>query len=1190
MTKRKTQGDSIQPAATKRSKKDKEEYEEEGDGEDEVTEVVASPARSRRQQRQIIYKEDSSDFEEDNKKKPKKKSKKQEPKARQQIGSFFNKTGDKKDEAPKEESSSSNPPSPQKSPKKTPKTRGRKKNTTKTPPATSKSPPASKPPPPPIPQPSKLHPFFASKEQKAAAEKERLAQEKESEAAELRQREEKLREKERLILELEKLEQKNKANPPALIFLTPEQRTKLKLEQERDALLESVKKSREETARLSEGKESHPFLLPKAYERAAAERGEDRQSNMLINQIKLPYFPETPHVLQESGFKELPIRETNGHSASCARMRERVRAAAQAEVPCAHGLAVDKCKSLNLIPHFSAMMAIPKETAPKNRQKVRSCTLKNKNITEQMSSLEAEGAKRTPPVDGSQLISAYKAKHLVFCPYENYNTTEENPLWTETYRPQNSGEILGNKDCVTLLHSWLDRWRDKEERRWAKAQDKAKPKLKRLKRDKGDKLCNAMLLVGPHGSGKTATVYAVAKELGFEIIETNASSRRTGKQLTELFGEAIKSHQLQKTVAGGDDEGASATRASFTHSLILVEEVDVQHEDDKGFISTLTQLSTTTKRPFVFVCNEITPALKQLREATGLCTINFTVPQAPLITYPLRVISATEGALTEEDDVASMITWVGCDLRKSILNLQFWTQGVQLNKEKLDSLKLPTMPFYNKWLGFGEFERKYGENLWALLENSATARPKVPDLASPNKGTRKKRGSTGKGKRGKEEPEPATSKNSNAPYDSFWDDQERFLSHSLSLGLDFVFLHYPALLSSPYFSDELFTPIANKANQHTCTIENNATIQPTTTDQNTSDQTTTTANTQTTSDDVVQIDTKSEVTSDNSNDSTALASSQDSQRVPSTPTSQSSQPSQQPQLPQPPQQPPPRVVYVEKDSEEFRMSQIGCDALDAMACVADTLSLRDLLVSRNVRLDLTEYIDEKEDERVKDKLEVIVTCPSYRSDWPLIPFDEALTTSLSALSLHCIHSSQSHVCDQLASHNLPLPSTNLSRTFADLSQTTNDFSRTTSDLSRTTSDLSRTTSNLSRTSSDLSTPASSQPPSQSTPLVTSPNDLARLRPTLRITRCDGLLLHAREEEQLGRVLDGLILPLSVLASVGRESMSTEFLPCLRTIYFYEDIRKKFNPKRGDRFKHHMGHVDPEYQQRVQDFSLKSQCM
>jgi hypothetical protein len=56
--------------------------------------------------------------------------------------------------------------------------------------------------------------------------------------------------------------------------------------------------------------------------------------------------------------------------------------------------------------------------------------------------------------------------------------------------------------------------------RWAKAQAKGStPKTKRLKKHKGEKLCTSLLLVGPPGSAKTATVYALAKERGFEILE-----------------------------------------------------------------------------------------------------------------------------------------------------------------------------------------------------------------------------------------------------------------------------------------------------------------------------------------------------------------------------------------------------------------------------------------------------------------------------------------------------------------------------------------------------------------------------------------------------------------------------------------------------------------------------------------------
>ena len=229
------------------------------------------------------------------------------------------------------------------------------------------------------------------------------------------------------------------------------------------------------------------------------------------------------------------------------------------------------------------------------------------------------------------------------------------------------------------------------------------------------------------------------------------------------------------------------------------------------------------------------------------------------------------------------------------------------------------MAVYNKWLGFGDFERKYGDDLWVMLESSARIRPTL-DTATPKSG-RRGRSSTGKGK-SDEEVDAEAAKSSNTPYDSFWDDQERFLSHALSLGLDFIFPHYLALLSSPYLSEELYISIANKATQHTCTIDDTPNLQitdiqipapPATTQLTTDGQTTNGPST----DDVIKTDsmdsttntttntstittTDSEVISDSSNDSFVLPSSQDAHH------SSTSQPPQVLQT---------KVVFVEKDSK-----------------------------------------------------------------------------------------------------------------------------------------------------------------------------------------------------------------------------------------------------------------------------------
>lgn len=277
-----------------------------------------------------------------------------------------------------------------------------------------------------------------------------------------------------------------------------------------------------------------------------------------------------------------------------------------------------------------------------------------------------------------------------------------------------------------------------------------------------------------------------------------------------------------------------------------------------------------------------------------------------------------------------MISWFYAYIRKCLLNLQFWTQTFLTEKDKLENLRLPNVPIFLKFLGLGEFARKYGDNLLVLLDNSRRTTPPVPqneELVSPSKRGRKSRRSS-KGKEMiKEEPTPI-------PYDSFIQDQFRFLEQAHLLDLDFVFENYLPLLSTN-FSDDLFVTIAPKSQQNIYTNGNLPTLTPAhvptpPTNSNSNDS----------SDiNLPDADTNQAIISDNSND--GLSSSQSSQSL-LTPQSSfiqmlpSSQPPATPQI----------IYYVDKDSTEYETTRIGCDALDAMAMAADSFSARDLLAAR----------------------------------------------------------------------------------------------------------------------------------------------------------------------------------------------------------------------------------------------------
>jgi DNA polymerase III delta prime subunit len=91
-------------------------------------------------------------------------------------------------------------------------------------------------------------------------------------------------------------------------------------------------------------------------------------------------------------------------------------------------------------------------------------------------------------------------------------------------------------------------------------------------------LCHAMLIVGPPGCGKTASVYALAEELGFNVLEVNASSKRNGKSVLSQLHEATQSHTLNNGACNNVNKffGQAAPKVEEPQtalSLVLFEDV-----------------------------------------------------------------------------------------------------------------------------------------------------------------------------------------------------------------------------------------------------------------------------------------------------------------------------------------------------------------------------------------------------------------------------------------------------------------------------------------------------------------------------------------------------------------------------------------------------------------------------------------
>ena len=241
---------------------------------------------------------------------------------------------------------------------------------------------------------------------------------------------------------------------------------------------------------------------------------------------------------------------------------------------------------------------------------------------------------------------------------------------------------------------------------------------------------NAVVISGPHGCGKTAAVYAVAKELNFEVFEITAGSRRSGKDLLDKVGDMTRNHLVNRTheqdglnVDEGDksredvllisdalkqdlDSGRQGTMQSFfrpepqseknlkqkvlsktpcpkseenprkssiqKQSMILLEEVDVLFEEDRQFWATTLELILQSKRPIIMTCTD--ESLLPLDDLPLHAILRFTPPPETLATDYLLLVACNEGHLISRQGVLALYRSKGYDMRASITELNFFCQ------------------------------------------------------------------------------------------------------------------------------------------------------------------------------------------------------------------------------------------------------------------------------------------------------------------------------------------------------------------------------------------------------------------------------------------------------------------------------------------------------------------------------------
>ena len=196
-------------------------------------------------------------------------------------------------------------------------------------------------------------------------------------------------------------------------------------------------------------------------------------------------------------------------------------------------------------------------------------------------------------------------------------------MWSEKYRPQKVKEMVGNEEARITFLEWLVNWKNG-----------SKP----------------VLLVGPPGIGKTTLVKAAVKELGYDMVELNASDVRTKEKLQSTIPPLLNN----ASVLG-------------RKVLLFLDEVDgMSSRGDRGGFATLISLLKEPTVPIVMAANaEVGEQIKELKRVSTMIRFK-RIPPRLLVLYLDHVLKSENAKLNIGDKIRLVIASSG-DVR-TLLN------------------------------------------------------------------------------------------------------------------------------------------------------------------------------------------------------------------------------------------------------------------------------------------------------------------------------------------------------------------------------------------------------------------------------------------------------------------------------------------------------------------------------------------
>jgi replication factor C large subunit len=206
--------------------------------------------------------------------------------------------------------------------------------------------------------------------------------------------------------------------------------------------------------------------------------------------------------------------------------------------------------------------------------------------------------------------------------------------WTVKHKPTSLPEVVGNKEAIQVLVSWIKSW------------ESGVPKKR------------AAFLYGPPGIGKTVSVEALTNDLKMEFVEKNASDYRTEEAINHFAGLASQYGSL----FGGK-------------RIVLLDELDgLTGTSDRGGVKAITDVVKTAQCPIVLISNAAYD-VRFLNLRNYCLLVEFKKPSTTDVMKHLKRICDSEGIDVDESALKFIAQRSEGDVRSAVNDFQALAQG-----------------------------------------------------------------------------------------------------------------------------------------------------------------------------------------------------------------------------------------------------------------------------------------------------------------------------------------------------------------------------------------------------------------------------------------------------------------------------------------------------------------------------------